>query len=91
LLHRREGTRKAISDQITVRELVQHGLASYPGAVAVFWPDSQTVVCRTHLVDPTHLRVMRQLREDCERATVVVGGPDVARRLRRVCVHCTLA
>jgi hypothetical protein len=49
------------------------------------------VVCRGHLIDPTHLRVMRQLREDREQATVVVGDSDIARRLRRVCVHCTLA
>jgi hypothetical protein len=91
LLHRHQSTRKSTpSGKITVRELARHGLDLHPGAVAVFWPDSQTVVCRGHLVDPVHLRVMQQLREDREQATVVVGGSDIARRLRRVCVHCTL-
>jgi hypothetical protein len=69
--------------------LARHGLDRRPKAIAIFWHDTQHVVCREHATTRRQLRAMTQVRPDTDEATLLIGGGGAARRLRRECVLCS--
>jgi hypothetical protein len=75
--------------RITVDELAHRGLDRYPTAIAVYWPDTQNIVCRRHATTPEHIQAMTQLRPITDEATLLIGGEEAARRLHRQCVLCS--
>lgn len=74
--------------RITVDELARHGLDRYPSAVAIYWADTQAVICREHATSTEQMQAMTQVRPDTDEATLLVGGTEAARQLRRQCVLC---
>lgn len=76
------------SGRVSVGEILRHGLDRHPRAVAIFWRDSQAVVCRKHATTPGQLAAMTQVRSAADEATLLTGGDEAARQLRRQCVLC---
>jgi hypothetical protein len=75
--------------RVSVRELSEHGLDRHPGAVAIYWPDSQSVVCRDHATSAIALRVTGAVRSPSDEAVVLTRRDEAARRLRRQCLACS--
>lgn len=74
--------------RITVDELAHYGLARHPSAIAIYWTDTQAVVCRDHAHTPEQIQAMTQVRPGTDEATLLIGGEDAARQLRRQCFLC---
>jgi hypothetical protein len=81
--------RRQTVGRISVRELSEHGLDRHPAAVAIYWPDSQRVVCRDHATSAIALKVTGAVREPSEEAVVLTRKDEAARQLRRQCLACS--
>jgi hypothetical protein len=76
--------RHVAPDQISVRELVAHGLSRHPTARGVYWPDSQITVCRHHIEAPHTRQLLHALRPPTDTATLLTGD-ELTRNMPGLC------